>query len=118
MKKIKRILALAAVIILAGLYIATLVTAFIVTPATVYLFRTSIIATIMIPILMYVLLFIYRLIHPESVEDIQEKEEQMENKEEIETESTGVKISNDVIAVIAGVAASEVPAATSISAFA
>ena len=34
--------------------------------------------------------------------------EEMENKEEIDTENTGVKISNDVVAVIAGVAVSEV----------
>ena len=36
------------------------------------------------------------------------KEEVMENKEEIDTENSGVKISNDVVAVIAGVAVSEV----------
>ena len=36
------------------------------------------------------------------------KEEVMENKEEIDTENNGVKISNDVVAVIAGVAVSEV----------
>lgn len=35
-------------------------------------------------------------------------EEILENKEEFETENTGVKISNDVVAVIAGVAVSEV----------
>ena len=35
-------------------------------------------------------------------------EELLENKEEFETENTGVKISNDVVAVIAGVAVSEV----------
>ena len=35
-------------------------------------------------------------------------EEIFENKEEFETENTGVKISNDVVAVIAGVAVSEV----------
>ena len=36
------------------------------------------------------------------------KEEVLENKEEIDTENSGVKISNDVVAVIAGVAVSEV----------
>ncbi len=36
------------------------------------------------------------------------KEEVIENKEEIDTENSGVKISNDVVAVIAGVAVSEV----------
>lgn len=41
------------------------------------------------------------------------KEEVMENKEEIDTENSGVKISNDVVAVIAGVAVSEVPGVAS-----
>ncbi len=36
------------------------------------------------------------------------KEEVIESKEEIDTENSGVKISNDVVAVIAGVAVSEV----------
>lgn len=44
------------------------------------------------------------------------KEEVMENKEEIETENSGVKISNDVVAVIAGVAVSEVSGVASMSA--
>ena len=41
------------------------------------------------------------------------KEEVLENKEEIDTENSGVKISNDVVAVIAGVAVSEVPGVAS-----
>ena len=44
------------------------------------------------------------------------KEEVMENKEEIDTENTGVKISNDVVAVIAGVAVSEVQGVASMQA--
>lgn len=41
------------------------------------------------------------------------KQEILENKEEIDTENNGVKISNDVVAVIAGVAVSEVPGVAS-----
>ena len=44
------------------------------------------------------------------------KEEVIENKEEIDTENSGVKISNDVVAVIAGVAVSEVSGVASMSA--
>ncbi|MBR3162825.1 MAG: Asp23/Gls24 family envelope stress response protein [Clostridia bacterium] len=44
------------------------------------------------------------------------KEEIMENKEEIDTENSGVKISNDVVAVIAGVAVSEVQGVASMQA--
>lgn len=41
-------------------------------------------------------------------EDIQEKGEILEVEEEIKTEKEGIQISNDVVAVIAGVAVSEV----------
>lgn len=60
MKKIKRILALLGVILLAGMYVATLVSAFLATPATRDLFLASVVATIMIPILLYVLQLIYK----------------------------------------------------------
>ena len=39
----------------------------------------------------------------------QEKEEIIELDDEIKTENDGIKISDDVVAVIAGVAVSEVP---------
>ena len=42
-------------------------------------------------------------------EDKKENEEVVELNEEIKTENEGIQISNDVIAVIAGVAVSEVP---------
>ncbi len=41
--------------------------------------------------------------------------EELEMQEEISTENTGIKISNDVIAVIAGVAVSEVAGVSSMS---
>lgn len=42
-------------------------------------------------------------------EENQNKDEKVELEEEIETENEGIQISNDVVAVIAGVAVSEVP---------
>lgn len=60
MEKIKRIVALVGVILLLGLYGATLVSACLVTPATRDLFMTSLVATVMIPILLYVLQLIYK----------------------------------------------------------
>lgn len=45
-------------------------------------------------------------------EDKKENEEVVELNEEIKTENEGIQISNDVIAVIAGVAVSEVPGAS------
>lgn len=68
MKKIKRILAMSAVILLLGLYLVTFFAAIFVTPVSVTMFKTCIIATIMVPIMMYVIFFIYRLIYPEKEE--------------------------------------------------
>lgn len=62
MKKVKRILAMAGVILLAGMYVVTLVSAVFATPVTKDLFKASLLATLMIPILIYVYLLIYRLI--------------------------------------------------------
>ena len=65
MKKVKRILAWMAIVLLLGMYVVTAVMAFTATPNTIQMFKTSLIATIMIPIMVYVVLFLYRLIHPE-----------------------------------------------------
>ena len=62
MKKIRRIAALIGVILLVGMYAATLISAFLVTPATRDLFLASVVATVMIPILLYVLQLIYKWI--------------------------------------------------------
>lgn len=60
MKKVKRIVALLGVMVLAGMYIATLVCAFLATPATRDMFMASVVATVMIPILLYVVQLIYK----------------------------------------------------------
>lgn len=62
MKKVKRVLALIGVLILAGLYLVTLISAVLVTPATKEFFRISLLATLIIPILIYVYTLICRLI--------------------------------------------------------
>ena len=62
MKKIRSIAALIGVILLVGMYVATLVSAFLATPATRDLFLASVVATVMIPILLYVLQLIYKWI--------------------------------------------------------
>lgn len=73
MKKVKRILAMTGVIILAGMYVVTLVLAVFATPAAKDLFKASLLATLMIPILIYVYLLIYRLITGKG-EELEEKE--------------------------------------------
>ena len=62
MKIIKRVAALTGVVLLVGLYAATLVSACLATPATKNLFLASTVATVMIPILLYALQLIYKWI--------------------------------------------------------
>lgn len=62
MKKIKRILALAGAILLAGLYISTFVCALINRENYMNLFMVSVYATVVIPVLLWAYSFIYRLI--------------------------------------------------------
>lgn len=62
MKKIKRILAIAGVILLALLYIATLIFAMIGSEDAMNWFRASIYATVVIPVLIWAYNMIYRLL--------------------------------------------------------
>ena len=62
MKKIKQILALAGVIILIGLYLLTLLSSITDNPNSMNYFAASIVATVMIPVLLWAYSFIYRLL--------------------------------------------------------
>jgi fucose permease len=62
MKKIKQILALLGVILLVGLYVATLVCAVLDRSETMSMFRASLFATVVVPVLLWIYIFIYRLI--------------------------------------------------------
>lgn len=90
MKKTKRILAILGIILLAALYIATLVFAIIGSEASMNWFRASVYATIVVPVLIWAYGFIYRLLkdhfslrddaatppsHEESQEDGEEKQD-------------------------------------------
>ena len=74
MDKLKRVFAWVGIIILVMLYIVTIVSAIFVTPATQGFFKASLLATIMIPILFYVYLLVYRLLKGRNT-DGTEKEE-------------------------------------------
>lgn len=86
MDKIKRVLAIIGVLILIGLYGTTLVSAVLVTPATKKFFEASLLATVMIPILLYVYVWLYHLIKGDDEEEIeaiiQEAQKEEEAKEE------------------------------------
>lgn len=59
--KLKKILALAGVAILALLYIITLISALLTSPATPQLFKACILASFVVPVFLYGYLLIYRL---------------------------------------------------------
>lgn len=62
MKKLKRILALIGVILLAGLYIITLLSALFATPYSAGLFKACLFSTVFIPVMIYAILLIYRIL--------------------------------------------------------
>lgn len=62
MKKIKQILAISGVILLAGLYVVTLICAITDKSQTMSLFKASVFATVIIPVLIWAYSFIYRLV--------------------------------------------------------
>ena len=62
MKKIKRILAVVGVILLVGLYLSTLVFALIGSPDAMNWFKASIVATVIVPALLWAYTMIYRLL--------------------------------------------------------
>ena len=69
MKKIKQILAILGIILLAGLYLSTLILALTDHSGTMNLFFTSIVATILIPVLLWAYTFIYTLVRKKSQDD-------------------------------------------------
>lgn len=62
MKKVKQVLAIIGVIFLVSLYIITLIFAITDNSNTMRMFQASILATVIIPVLMWAYSFIYRLL--------------------------------------------------------
>lgn len=62
MKKVKQILAILGVVLLLGLYVITLIMAVTDNTTTLSMLEASVVATILIPILMWAYSFIYRLL--------------------------------------------------------
>ena len=63
MKKAKQVLAVAGIIFLVILYLSTLVCAIIDSTETMRMFKASIFATVVIPVLIWAYTFIYKLTH-------------------------------------------------------
>ena len=75
MKKVKRILALAGAMLLFALYASTLIFAFIDSDVSLTFLRASIACTIILPVLIYAYILVYRVtrrataINPEDQDD-------------------------------------------------
>ena len=72
MKKVKQILAIIGIILLVLLYLSTLVCANIDHTETMRLFQASILATVIIPVLLWAYSFIYKLIKKNDKEQMDE----------------------------------------------
>ena len=62
MKKVKQVLAIIGVIVLVGLYISTLVCALSSSPNFMNMFMASVMATVIVPVLLWAYSFIYKLL--------------------------------------------------------
>jgi hypothetical protein len=62
MKHMKRILAIIGIVILVGLYIATLISAIFTSPASTGLFRASVFCTVAVPVMLYAYMLVYKLL--------------------------------------------------------
>lgn len=72
MKKVKQILAIIGIILLVLLYLSTLICAIIDRTETMRLFQASIMATVIIPVLLWAYSFIYKLIKKNAKDQMDE----------------------------------------------
>lgn len=93
MKKTKRILAIIGVVLLATLYISTLVFAITDNTATMGYFKASVAATILVPVLLWAYTMIYKLTRPKDhdsmdthLEDDQQMNDQLVNSQPEDTQ--------------------------------
>lgn len=74
--KLKRVFAIIAVILLVGLYGSTLVFALSDSPNASYLFKASIFCTVIIPIMLYGYMIVYRIFSGKNTSDQQQSDEE------------------------------------------
>lgn len=72
MKKVKQILAIIGIVFLVLLYLSTLICAIIDRTETMRLFQASILATVIIPVLLWAYSFIYKLIKKNAKDQMDE----------------------------------------------
>lgn len=67
-KKIKQILAILAIVLLAGMYIASLVLAVIGSDWSTKMLQLSLVMTVLVPVILYVIMMFYKLNHHDNSE--------------------------------------------------
>ena len=72
MAKLKKIFAIAGVVLLLGMYLLTFISAILATPNTHSLFLGSLAATIIVPIFLYAYTLIYKMVYKKKDEDKEE----------------------------------------------
>ena len=72
MKKVKQILAIIGIVFLVLLYLSTLICAIIGRTETMRLFQASVMATVIIPVLLWAYSFIYKLIKKNAKDQMDE----------------------------------------------
>lgn len=72
MKKVKQILAIIGIVFLVLLYLSTLICAIIDRTETMRLFQASVMATVIIPVLLWAYSFIYKLIKKNAKDQMDE----------------------------------------------
>ncbi len=81
MKKVKQILAIIGIVLLVLLYLSTLICAIVDRTETMRLFQASIMATVIIPVLLWAYSFIYKLIKKNAKDQIDEMTNQTSLKD-------------------------------------
>ena len=86
--KLKRILALLGVVILAGLYICTLIFSMMSGELAMGLFRASIFCTVAIPIMLYIYMMVYKVLRGRGVpKDSQHPQDSNTQKNTVQTKT-------------------------------
>ncbi|MBO5198808.1 MAG: hypothetical protein J6B85_09875 [Lachnospiraceae bacterium] len=89
MKNGKRIAAIAGIAVLVLMYLLTLIAAITAKPYANGLFMASAVCTVIIPILLYGFIVIYKLVHKEDDENTMSLREFRKKKKELEKELQG-----------------------------
>lgn len=80
MKRIKRILAMIGIVLLVMMYLLTLLSAIFDTGSSMALFRVSVIGTVLVPILLWGYLVIYRIAKGKDDLELQDTLQRMEDE--------------------------------------